>query len=186
MTRSTAPAPDVKPIVRRPPAPDRVDEATPLSPLAQSQRPVASRRASARHFFRHFGEMFLAMMVGMFALGALDALILSAAGTSVRQVRDSAPEAFAFVMALNMTVGMTMWMRYRRHSWAMCVEMAAAMFVPAAAAIVLFWCSVIHSHSIGGVEMSAMVPAMIAVMLLRRVEYSQPVHVHPRDAAEGS
>lgn len=83
-------------------------------------------------------------------------------------------------MALNMTVGMTVWMRHRRHSWAMCAEMAGAMLVPAVVAIVLSWCGVIHGDSVAGVEMTAMVPAMIAVMLLRRIEYSQPVHAHTR------
>jgi hypothetical protein len=37
-------------------------------------------------------------------------------------------------MALNMTVGVTVWMRHRRHTSAMCGEMAGAMFVPAVAA----------------------------------------------------
>jgi hypothetical protein len=40
---------------------------------------------------------------------------------------------------------------------------------------VLFWCAVIHGSAIGGAAMAGMVPAMIAVMLLRRTEYSQPV-----------
>ncbi len=149
-------------------------------PAAVSQ--PGDRTAGTRHFLRHFGEMFLAMMVGMCGLAAVDAVILSAAGTSVAHVRSSAPEVVGIVMALNMTVGMTLWMRYRRHSWAMCGEMAAAMFVPAILAIVLFWCAVIHSHSIAAVEMGAMVPAMVAVMLLRRTEYSRPVHKHARAA----
>ena len=122
------------------------------------------------------------MMVGMMVLGIVDGGILAAAGTSVDHVRDRAPEAFALVMAINMTVGMTVWMRHRRHTWAMCAEMGGAMFVPAVAAIVLFWCSVIHSGSVAAVEMNAMLPAMIAVMLLRRSEYSQPVHSHAREA----
>ena len=131
--------------------------------------------AGTRHFFRHFGEMFLAMMVGMFVLAGLDSAAFAAAGTSIPDVKDSAPEVWGLLMALNMTVGMTVWMRHRSHSWAMCVEMAGAMFVPAVAAIVLFWCSVIHGVVIGPVTMAGMVPAMIAVMLLRRTEYSQPV-----------
>jgi hypothetical protein len=60
--------------------------------------------------------------------------------------------------------------------------MAGAMFVPAVAGIVLFWCAVIHGTAIGGVAMAGMVPAMIAVMLLRRTEYSQPVRSHAREA----
>jgi hypothetical protein len=127
--------------------------------------------------------MYVAMMVGMMVLGMLDRGILAAAGTSVSHVKDSAPEVFGLVMAFNMTVGMTVWMRHRRHSWAVCAEMAGAMFVPAVAAIALFWCSVIHAGSVGAVEMNAMLPAIIAVMLLRRGEYSQPVHSRAQEAS---
>jgi hypothetical protein len=132
-------------------------------------------KPGTRHFVRHLVEMVLAMWVGMMVLGGLDRGILAAAGTSVSSVKNSAPEVVALVMALNMTVGMTVWMRHRRHSWAMCAEMGAAMFVPAIAAIVLLWCGVIHSGSLLGVVHAPMIPAMVAVMLVRRTEYSQPV-----------
>jgi hypothetical protein len=134
--------------------------------------------AGARHFFRHFGEMFLAMLVGMWVGAAMGAAIFAVVGTSIPDVKDSAPEVWGLLMALNMIVGMTGWMRHRRHSWAMCAEMAGAMLVSAVVAIALFWCAVIHGDSVGRVEMAAMLPAMIAVMLLRRTEYSQPVHAH--------
>ena len=52
------------------------------------------------------------------------------------------------------------------------------------AAIVIFWCAVIHGRSVGGVEMTAMVPAMLAVVLLRRTEYSQPVRAHSHREAD--
>jgi hypothetical protein len=142
----------------------------------------AAGAAGARHFFRHFGEMFLAMLVGMWFGAAVAAAIFAVTGTSIPEVKDSAPELWGLLMALNMIVGMTVWMRHRRHSWAMCAEMAGAMLVPAVVAIVLFWCAVIHGDSVGRVEMAVMLPAMIAVMLLRRTEYSQPVHAHARKA----
>jgi hypothetical protein len=50
-------------------------------------------------------------------------------------------------MAFNMTVGMTVWMRHRGHSWARVEEMAGPMFVPAIAAIGVFWCAVVHSDA---------------------------------------
>ena len=140
--------------------------------------------AGARHFWRHFGEMFLAMMVGMFVLAGVDSGIFAAAGTSIPDVKHSAPEAWGMLMALNMTIGMTVWMRHRRHSWAMCAEMAGAMFLPAVVAVVLFWCAVIHGAAIGGMTMAGMVPAMIAVMMLRRTEYSQPVRSPARRAVD--
>jgi cytochrome bd-type quinol oxidase subunit 2 len=133
---------------------------------------------SIRHFAQHLAEMLLAMVVGMMVLGALDRGIVAAAGASVDDLRDGAPELVALVMAFNMTVGMAVWMRHRGHSWARVAEMAGAMFVPAIAAIVLFWCSLIHSESILALEHAAMLPAMIAVMLLHRSEYSRPVHSH--------
>ena len=189
MSTSTAPPRNVDPGVRPPPGPTAgLQEG--LTVGAGPKRAAAgdgvAKLAGARHFFRHFGEMFLAMMVGMMLLGGLDSGILSAFGTSVSHVRDAAPEAFALVMALNMTIGMTVWMRYRRHSWAMCAEMGGAMFLPAIAGLILFWCSVIHTRSVGGVEMGAMVPAMLAVMLFRRTEYSQPVSSHARGRSAGS
>ena len=147
-------------------------------PLRRITNRGGARAAGARHFFRHFGEMFLAMLVGMWVGAAINAVIFAVAETSIPDVKDSAPEAWGLLMALNMIVGMTVWMRHRRHSWAMCTEMAGAMLVPAVLAIVLFWCAVIHGDSVGRVEMAAMLPAMIAVMLWRRTEYSQPVNAH--------
>ena len=144
--------------------------------------PLAEPAAgSVLHFTRHLAEMLLAMVVGMMVLGALDLAIVAAAGASVDDLRDAVPEGVALVMASNMTVGMTVWMRHRGHSWARVAEMAGAMFVPATVAIVLFWCAVIHSESILALEHAAMIPAMVAVMLLHRSEYSRPVHLHGAD-----
>ena len=146
----------------------------------RSLQPVETGRPAsahgARHFLRHLGEMLLAMVAGMMVLGALDRGILAAAGTSASHVRDTAPELVALVMAFNMSAGMTVWMRHRGHSWAPVAEMAGAMFVPALGAIVLFWVGIIQSGGILVLEHAAMIPAMIAVMLVRRTEYARPVH----------
>jgi hypothetical protein len=187
MATSTAPKRNVhQDPGARPTSTDRLNDGMLLSTAAEAQRAATRqqrrRLKGAGHFIRHLGEMVLAMMVGMMALGALDGVILSVAGTSVAHVRNSVPEVVALAMAFNMTVGMTAWMRYRRHAWAMCAEMAGAMFAPAMAAIVLFWCAVIHGGSVATVEMTAMLPTMLAVMLLRLTEYSQPVHAHARKA----
>lgn len=131
-----------------------------------------------RHFLRHLGEMLLAMLAGMMVLGAVDRGILAAAGTNASDLKDTAPEVVSLVMALNMTAGMTVWMHHRGHSWTRVAEMAGAMFVPAIAAIVLFWCAVIHNDAILPLQHVAMLPAMIAAMLLHRSEYSRPVHAH--------
>jgi flagellar biosynthetic protein FliP len=149
---------------------------------ARSLGAVETRRTvtvhGARHFVHHLGEMLLAMVIGMIVLGMLDRGILAAAGTSASHVRDTAPELVAVVMASNMSAGMAVWMRHRGHAWARIAEMAGAMFVPALAAIALFWGGVIQSGAILALEHVAMIPAMIAVVLVHRGEYSQPVHQH--------
>jgi hypothetical protein len=149
---------------------------------ARSLGAIETRRTvtvhGARHFVRHLGEMLLAMVVGMMGLGALDRGILAAAGTSASHVRDTAPEVVALVMAFNMSAGMAVWMRHRGHAWGRIAEMAGAMVVPALAAIALFWAGAIESGAILALEHVAMVPAMVAVMLLRRGEYARPVHRH--------
>jgi hypothetical protein len=40
------------------------------------------------------------------------------------------PELNAAVVATNMTIAMSAWMRYRGHRWAATAEMAAAMYLP--------------------------------------------------------
>lgn len=149
---------------------------------ARSLRAVETRSMvsahGARHFFRHLGEMVLAMVVGMMGLGALERGILAAAGTSASHVRDTAPEVVALVMAFNMSAGMAVWMRHRGHAGARIAEMTGAMFVPGLAAIALFWGGLIESGAILALEHVAMLPAMIAVMLVHRGEYSRPVHQH--------
>lgn len=148
-------------------------------PQARIARGDSVRRfdsAGVRHFLRHLGEMVIAMFAGMMVLGMLDRGILAAAGTAPSHVQRSAPEAVALVMALNMSVGMAVWMRHRGHAWSRIWEMSAAMFVPALAALVLFWCAVVHRDSILALEHAAMLPAMVAVMLWHRTEYAQPVH----------
>jgi hypothetical protein len=182
MATSTTPIRDVDQVLGPLPTSTGRVGGTVLSHAAGPQLAAVSQRGTSargtRHFFRHFGEMVLAMWVGMIVFGLPYGGILAAAGTSVRDAKESAPEVFALVMAVNMAAGMTLWMRHRDHSWRMCVEMAGAMVVPAVAAIVLFWIGMIPSDAVVGVEHVGMFPAMIAVMLPRRSEYSQPVHRH--------
>src|SRR3954452_7439461 len=79
--------------------------------------------ASAKHFLRHYGEMILAMFLGMAILGLPVDWAMSAAGA------DS--DAFMFLgMATTMTVPMVGWMSYRGHGWRANAEMSASMFVP--------------------------------------------------------
>ena len=140
--------------------------------MSATMIPRARGSAPALRFARHFGEMVLAMCVGMWVFGALLMGILLAAGTSFDEALESVPELIAVVLAVNMTVPMVWWMRHRGHARARVNEMAGAMLATAPAAILMMWFSAIDTTAICGVECALMVVGMLGVMLLHPREYS--------------
>ena len=117
---------------------------------------------ATRSFIRHYVEMVIAMFVGMGVLGAPIAVLVEIESPALRLLN----------MAVTMTIGMVAWMRYRGHSWTPCAEMSASMFVPTFAAIGLMWAGTIGFDTAMTLEHVAMLPSMLAVMLLRRDEYT--------------
>jgi hypothetical protein len=126
---------------------------------------------SAAMLVRHFLEMVVAMWVGMAVGGLIFAPILGAMGMTPSEARLRYPELYLFVMALNMTVPMVAWMRYRGHGWRSCFEMSAAMVLPGVFLLGLFWAGVTGPAC--GLYCALMIPAMLVVMVYRREEYSQ-------------
>lgn len=140
-------------------------------PEAQIGRANAIRtgiRGRRWNFLRHYIEMVAAMFVGMAVLGAAVRGILALAGL---EFPAQYPELTSLEMALNMSIGMVVWMRYRGHSWVSTLEMAGAMFVPAFVLFPLLWLGVISGESLLALEHMAMLPLMFLVMLRRRSEY---------------
>jgi hypothetical protein len=131
----------------------------------------SSGRASKRAFARHFGEMLLAMFLGMGVLGGLAELAFAAAGSSLS---DQPGGSRVMLMGFNMTVPMIIWMSYRGHSVARNAEMAMSMIVPSIAAAALAWAGALESGAALGVQHAVMIPAMLAVMLWRYEDYSHP------------
>jgi hypothetical protein len=126
----------------------------------------ARSRAPRRHFVRHFVEMVVAMVVGMVVLGLALKPLLGLSDVFQRA------DLSALVMATNMTIGMSLWMRYRGHGWASIAEMGAAMYVPFAVLLVPFWAGVLPGHMIMIGGHALMLPAMAVAMLHRRAEYA--------------
>lgn len=120
-------------------------------------------------FIRHFLEMVVAMTVGMVALAPLWELVF--AGLGVEELFDR-PDLSTLVMATNMTIGMTLWMRYRGHGWAAIGEMAAAMYVPFVILFIPFWAGAISGDVLVIAGHVLMLLCMVGVMLRRRTEYS--------------
>jgi hypothetical protein len=125
-------------------------------------------------FVRHYLEMVVLKLLGMMILGPVESVALDPLGwQSVRAV----PEADALVMATNMTLPMTAWMRYRRHGWAATGAMAAAMYLPFVALFPALRLGVLAPAEmlVGGHLL--MLPAMAVAMLLHRDEYlGHPAH----------
>ena len=130
-------------------------------------------RGSTRRFIRHYLEMVAAMVVGMMVLvGASEMLLDLPDETAVTLVE----------MAIAMTLPMVAWMRFRGHGWRACIEMSAAMLVPAAGALVLLGAGLVRNESTLIVaEHVVMFVGMLVVMLWRRDEYTGNHHHPPHE-----
>src|SRR5829696_584068 len=126
-----------------------------------------------RQFLRPYLEMVAAMLVGMVLVGAAVRAVLALVGL---QFPAQYPELAALEMAFDMSVGMVAWMRHRGHRWTSTLEMAGAMFAPAAALFPLLWLDVIAGDSLLVLEHLAMFPLMYLVMVRRRAEYGGSSH----------
>jgi uncharacterized membrane protein YhaH (DUF805 family) len=132
---------------------------------------VSGDSVGKRAFVRHFGEMVLAMLLGMGVLGGLAELVFAVFGGSV----SDQPGGFrVMLMGVSMTVPMVAWMGYRGHARGRNGEMAASMMVPTVAAAALAAAGALGSGAALGVQHAVMVPAMLGVMLWRYEHYSQP------------
>jgi hypothetical protein len=140
-----------------------------------------SRTTSWRAFIRHFAEMVAAMIIGMAVLAPVWVGIFALLGHS--SLLEQA-DLHALVMATDMTIGMSLWMRHRGHSWAGIGEMAAAMYLPFLVLFGPYWAGAISAGTMLTGGHLLMLPCMIGVMLRRRDEYSQRHSRHHRNPSE--
>jgi hypothetical protein len=144
-----------------------------MSTTTHTATATATTKRSVRQFVRHYIEMVIAMFAGMIVLGLPAEAGLRLVGTSTGELKTAAPEIVLLGMAIIMTIPMVGWMRHRGHTWRPCHEMAASMIVPTAAIIGLMWAGVMTDFgTLMLVEHIVMLPAMLAVMLLRIDEYA--------------
>jgi hypothetical protein len=144
---------------------------TDTTPPTFGSRP--SRRVRVAHVVRHYLEMVVAMVVGMVALDPIWSAAGDALGWSAVLGR---PGPAALIMATNMSIAMSAWMRYRRHGWPATAEMVAAMYVPFLVLFPPMWAGLLSADAmlVGGHLL--MLPAMAAAMYLRRDEYAGSHH----------
>ena len=134
-----------------------------LAVPAPSTRPPAYP-PHVKRFALHFAEMVVAMVVGMVVLHPVWMFVLDAVGAA--GLMDN-PYTGALIMATNMTMAMSAWMKVRGHRWRPIVEMGAAMYVPFLVLFVPLGLGVIDQGALMLWGHLLMLPAMAVVMLLR-------------------
>lgn len=139
--------------------------------LDRGARTSAAARGGKRAFARHFGEMMIAMSLGMGVLALAGVALIGVGGPDLAGQSD-APGVI--LMGISMTVPMVLWMRHRGHNWARSGEMAASMLVPTAAFAALSAAGALGADAVLALEHAVMIPAMLGVMLWRYAEYARP------------
>jgi hypothetical protein len=138
-------------------------------PLAHFARPVG-------RFGLHLVEMCMVMCVGAIVLSVL---FFGAAGLfGYGELPTTAPELSTLVIALNLSVPMAAWMRWRGMHWRPTLEMAGSTMVVGVALIVAYWLDLVAAQSMIGVQTSLACPGMLVVMLLRFRLYSAGHSAH--------
>jgi hypothetical protein len=127
-----------------------------------------------QRFARHYIEMVVVMFLGMAVLALPARMALAAADTSWSELGTA---AMLLAMAIEMTVPMVAWMRFRGHGWRPSGEMAGAMLLPTFVAIGLDAAGLVESAgALMAGEHVAMLLAMLGAMLLRPSEYTHEHH----------
>ncbi|MBE1490019.1 hypothetical protein [Plantactinospora soyae] len=153
---------------------------TAVQAAGPDHEPSGTRRRRLRHFLRHLAEMTVAMLLGMLLLGPVWEVIATGLGRADVLGR---PDVDALVMATNMTLGMSIWMRHRGHRWGPVAQMGAAMYVPFLLFLPAYWLGAVSGEILLMAGHLLMLPAMVLAMLLRRDEYTRH---HTTAAATGT
>jgi hypothetical protein len=127
-------------------------------------------------FARHLLEMCMVMCAGAAALSLLFFGAASLLGYT--DLLRTAPELVVLVIALNLSVPMLAWMRYRGMAWQPTLEMAGSSMVVGLALIAAYWMDLIARTSLVEVQTSLACPVMLAVMLARFRLYSGSHSAH--------
>jgi len=129
--------------------------------------PRSGRARVVGRFLWHYIEMVIAMSLGMLLLG----LVWNAVLPEVTRV-----DLDTLIMVADMSIGMAVWMRVRRHGWPSIAEMSLAMAVPFLILLVPYWLGVLPGDLVMSVGHVLMFVAMALAMLRRREEYTHHPH----------
>ena len=131
--------------------------------MSSEQTIAEPRRKRWPRFARHAVEMVVAMVAGMVVLEPVWSFAWPGLADNVT--------AHVLVMATNMSLGMGLWMRIRRHGWTGIIEMSVAMYAPFVVLLPFHWAGALSAMALMTAGHVLMVPAMLVAMWRRRHEY---------------
>ena len=125
-------------------------------------------------FGLHLLEMCMVMCAGAIGLSLLFFGTASLMGFS--NLPAQAPELSVLVIALNLSIPMAAWMRFRGMSWRPTLEMSGSTMVFGLLLIAAYWMDLVAKDGLLELQTSAACPLMLVVMLFRPRLYSSHHH----------
>jgi hypothetical protein len=152
---------------------------TPLASLVSAPArggPVAGVLRRVGRFVVHYLEMCMVMCVGAIVLSV--AFFGAAALLGYTDLPQRAPALSALVVAVNLSLPMALWMRFRGIAWRPALEMSGATMLVGLLLIAGYRLGVVGQSSLIEVQTSLACPVMLAVMLVRFGIYSSHAGRH--------
>ncbi len=134
----------------------------------------------AGHFLLHLLEMCVTMCVGAVILSF--AFFGGAALIGYPDLVRQAPAFATLVLAINLTVPMVAWMRFRRHEWRPTLEMGGATLALGILLIAAGWLGIIPVSDLFEWEIRLACPVMLVAMLFRLDLYTGRMSHHAHAA----
>lgn len=145
-------------------------------PVAEHAGPVVLRQAA--RFLLHFLEMCAVMCIGGITLSLV--VFQGAALLGYSDLPERAPGLSALLVAVNLSVPMVLWMRYRGMAWRPTLEMAGATMALGVVAVAGYALGAVAGKEVLEVVIRFACPVMLAVMLPRFRYYSARHGAHVR------
>ena len=138
---------------------------------------VTSFLQSVGRFVLHYAEMCMVMCVGAISLSVL--FFGAAAVLGYSDLPQRAPELTVLIIAINLSLPMAVWMRFRGMAWRPTVEMSGSTMVAGLLLIAAYRLGIIAKGSLMGLQTGILAcPLMLAVMLVRFRLYSSHKRHH--------
>ncbi len=159
-------------------------EVTGFKPRDRTSVPgIARVLAPVGRFAVHLAEMCVVMCLGAVLLSVV---FFGAAGLlGYDDLTQTAPELSVFVIALNLSVPMVVWMRYWKMDWQHTLEMSGATMAVGLFLIAGSWLGWFAPDHLVEVQTSLACPVMLAAMLVRFPFYASKHDAHQADRAPG-